>query len=70
MKLEDELQWRLPIRRFNIVCGAYGVIVTDASQWQSFVDDGEYVEYTDHQEIVNLYAAEVRRLRKYIDEVL
>lgn len=65
MKLEDELQWRLPISRFNVTCGFYG-----DTQWQSFVDVGEYVEYTDHQDIVNLYAAEVRRLRKYIEEVL
>lgn len=65
MKLEDELQWKLPISRFNIACGFYGDF-----QQQSLVDDGEYVEYTDHQAIVNLYAAEVRRLRKYIDEVL
>lgn len=64
-KLEDELQWRLPISRLNVTYGFHG-----DTQWQPFVDEGEYVEYTDHQAIVNLYAAEVRRLRKYIEEVL
>ena len=64
-EFEDALQWKIHIARFNVGCGFYG-----DTQWQIWNDDGEYVEYTDHQEIVNLYAAEVSRLKKYIEETL
>lgn len=62
---EEQLQWKLPISRYNINCGFYG-----DTQWQNWDDNGIHVEYTDHQEIVNLYAAEVARLKQYIEDVL
>ena len=63
-KFEDKLQWKLPISRFNVGCGFYG-----DSQWQLWNDGGEYVEYADHQEIVNIYAAEVARLQGLLDNM-
>lgn len=60
--LEDELQWKLPIARCNIACGFYG-----DTQWELWVDDGQYVEYSDHQEIINIYANEVARLRQELE---
>lgn len=59
--LEDELQWRLPVGRFNIGASHYG------EGYPEWCRDGEYVEYDDHQKIVNLYHAEVVRLRTLLE---
>lgn len=59
---EDELQWKGSIDRFDVACGFYG-----DCQWQVWKDDGEYVEFSDHQAIVNIYSAEVARLKRIVE---
>lgn len=61
---EDELKWWSPVSRCNIACGSYG-----DEQWQVWSDDGQYVEYNDHREIVNIYVNEVNRLKKELESL-
>lgn len=61
---EEKLGWISPISRCNIGCGFYG-----DTQWQEWDDAGEYVEYSDHEQIINLYKEEIARLHDKVSDV-
>lgn len=58
---EDELSWFGEVSRFDVSCGFYG-----DNQWQNYCDDGVYIEFEDHEKIINIYKKEISRLRALI----
>lgn len=56
---EDKLIWLGEISRCNIACGHYG-----DQQWEVWCDDGKYVEYEDHENLIKVYQQEINRLKE------